>query len=75
MPRFSLVRDMTRPCPRPPLSIRGGLKTSTCTAPATLAYRKAWREELRRHDGNYKLANPHVSLDAAGVAVQELARR
>ena len=44
-------------------------------APAALAYRKAWREELRRHDGNYKLANPHVSLDAAGVAVQELARR
>ena len=42
---------------------------------AALAYRKAWREELRRHDGNYKLANPHVSLDAAGVAVQELARR
>jgi hypothetical protein len=38
-----------------------------------LAHRKAGREELRRHDGNHKLANPHVPLDAADVAVQELA--
>jgi len=40
---------------------------------AALAYRKAWRAELRRHDGNHKLANPHVPLDAAGLAVQRLA--
>jgi hypothetical protein len=40
---------------------------------AALAYRKAWREELRRHDGNHKLANPHVPLDAAASAVHELA--
>ena len=40
---------------------------------AALAYRKAWKEELRRHDGNHKLANPHVPLDAAAAAVQELA--
>ena len=40
---------------------------------AALAYRKAWREELRRNDGNHKLANPHVPLDAAAEAVRELA--
>ena len=37
---------------------------------ATLAWRTAWREELRRNDGNHRLANPHVPLQ---VAVQELA--
>jgi hypothetical protein len=40
---------------------------------AVLAWRKAWREELRRNDGNHKLANRHLPLDAAAVAVQELA--
>ena len=40
---------------------------------AALAWRNAWREELRRYDGNHKAANPHVPLDAAAVAVQELA--
>ena len=36
---------------------------------AALAYRKAWREELRRNDGNHKLANPHTPLNAAAEAV------
>ena len=40
---------------------------------AALAYRKAWREELRRHDGDRKLANPHIPLKTAAVAVHELA--
>ncbi len=40
---------------------------------AALAWRKAWREELRRNDGNHKLANPHAPLHAAAVAVQEFA--
>ncbi len=40
---------------------------------AALAWRNTWREELRRNDGNHKLANPHIPLDAAAVAVQELA--
>ena len=40
---------------------------------AALAYRKAWREELRRNDGNHKLANPHTPLNAAAEAVRELA--
>jgi hypothetical protein len=40
---------------------------------AVLAWRKAWREELHRNGGDYKLANKHVPLDAAAVAVQELA--
>ena len=40
---------------------------------AALALRSAWREELRRNDGNHKLANPHVPLDAAALAVQRLA--
>jgi hypothetical protein len=39
---------------------------------AALAYRKAWKEELGRHDGDRKLANAHVPLDAAAVAVQDL---
>ena len=40
---------------------------------AALAWRNTWREELRRNDGNHKLANPHVPLNAAAVVVQELA--
>jgi hypothetical protein len=32
----------------------------------------AWREELRRNDGNDGLANPHVPLHAAALAVLEL---
>lgn len=40
---------------------------------AAIADRKAWRAELRRHGGNHKLANPHIPLRAAAVAVQELA--
>lgn len=40
---------------------------------AALAWRTAWREELGRHDGNRKLANPHVPSDNAAVAVQDLA--
>ena len=39
---------------------------------AALAYRKAWRVELCRNDGDRKLANPHVPLDAAAFAVQKL---
>jgi hypothetical protein len=40
---------------------------------AVLASRKAKIEELRRHDGNHKLANPHVAKHAAACAVHELA--
>ena len=40
---------------------------------AAIAYRQAWRDELQRNDGNHKLANPHVPLDAAALAVQQLA--
>ncbi len=40
---------------------------------AALASRKAGREELRRHDGNHKLANPHVPKHAAARAVHALA--
>ncbi len=40
---------------------------------AALAYRKARREELCRNDGDRKLVNWHIPLDAAAVAVQELA--
>ena len=40
---------------------------------AAIAYRKSRREELRRHNGNHKLVNWHIPLDAAAVAVQELA--
>jgi hypothetical protein len=29
---------------------------------AALAWRNTWREELRRHDGNHKLANPHAPM-------------
>ena len=36
---------------------------------AALAWRNAWRGEKVKE----KLANPHVPLDAAAVAVQELA--
>jgi hypothetical protein len=39
---------------------------------AVLAWRSAWREELRRHDGNHKLANPHVSNHASALAVKAL---
>jgi hypothetical protein len=40
---------------------------------AVLAWRKAEIEELRRHDGNHKLANPHVPNHAAARAVHALA--
>ena len=40
---------------------------------AALAWKKTWREELRRHDGNHKLANPHAPPCAAAVAVKKLA--
>ncbi len=40
---------------------------------AALAWRTAWREEIGRHDGNHMLANPHVPLHAAAVAVKALA--
>lgn len=40
---------------------------------ACLAYRKTWREELRRYDGNHKMANPHAPLHAAALAVSQLA--
>ena len=40
---------------------------------AVLASRKARREELRRHDGNHKLANLHVPKHAAARAVHALA--
>ena len=41
---------------------------------AALAYRNARRAELQRCDGNHKLVNWHLPLDAAAVAVRELAR-
>jgi len=40
---------------------------------AVLAWRKARREELLRHDGNHKLTNPHVPNHGAALAVQALA--
>jgi hypothetical protein len=40
---------------------------------ACLAWKKIWREELRRHNGNHKLANPHAPEHAAALAVRELA--
>lgn len=40
---------------------------------AALAWRNAWRDELKRYGGNHKAANPHVPLDAAAIAVQRLA--
>lgn len=40
---------------------------------AAVAYRDEWRAELRRHDGDYKMANPHAPLHAAALAVQQLA--
>jgi hypothetical protein len=40
---------------------------------AALAYCKAWRDELRRNNGNHKLANPHVPQHAATLAVRKLA--
>ena len=40
---------------------------------AALAYREARRAELQRHDGNHKLINWHIPLDAAAEAVRELA--
>jgi len=40
---------------------------------AAIAWRKAWRAELSRHDGNHKLANPHAPLDAAALAIRQLA--
>jgi hypothetical protein len=40
---------------------------------AALAWRTTWRKELRRNDGNHKLANPHVPLHAAALAVKTLA--
>jgi len=43
------------------------------TGPRRSAWRKAWREELGRYDGNHKLANPHVPLAAVAAAVQKLA--
>ena len=39
---------------------------------ACLAYRKTWREELRRNDGNHKLVNTHAPKHAAALAVREL---
>ena len=39
---------------------------------AALAWRMAWREETGRHE-DPRLANPHVPLHAAVVAVQTLA--
>jgi hypothetical protein len=41
---------------------------------ACLVWKRAWRDELRRNDGNHKLANPHAPEHAAGLAVRELAR-
>ncbi len=38
---------------------------------AALAYRNAWREELRRHK-DHRLANAHVALHAAALAVQKV---
>ncbi len=40
---------------------------------AALAWRNAWRDELRRNDGNHRLANPHLPNHAAALAVQALA--
>ena len=40
---------------------------------ACLVWKRAWRDELRRNDGNHKLANPHAPEHAAGLAVRELA--
>jgi hypothetical protein len=40
---------------------------------AAVAWRNTWRDELRRHDGNHKLANPHAPLHAAAHAVRKLA--
>jgi len=45
----------------------------TSTGPRRLPGKKTWREELRRHDGNHKLATPHAPLHAAALAVSELA--
>jgi hypothetical protein len=40
---------------------------------AALAWRTAWREELRRNDGNHKLASAHIPLHAAAIAVHAMA--
>ena len=40
---------------------------------AALAYRKAFREELQRNNGNRMLVNWHAPLHAAALAVQQLA--
>ena len=40
---------------------------------AALAFREAWRAEIRRCGGDHKLANPHVPMQAAARAVQEAA--
>lgn len=59
---------MSTPAPvEPPTSENVHLYRS-----AVLAWRTAWRDELRRNDGNHKLANPHVPLHAAAVAVKAM---
>ena len=40
---------------------------------ACIAYRKTRREELRRNNGNQKMANPHAPNHAAALAVRKLA--
>jgi hypothetical protein len=59
--------------PTPPATEAPTAENVAMYRAAALAWRNAWRAELRRHDGNHKLANPHVPLDAAAIAVQELA--
>jgi hypothetical protein len=40
---------------------------------AFLASKRTWRDEIRRNDGNHKLANPHAPEHAAALALRELA--
>lgn len=40
---------------------------------AALAYRKSFRAEMQRNNGNRMLINRHAPLHAAALAVQELA--
>ena len=43
-----------------------------CTDPRCSLGARPGANELRRNDGNHKLANPHVPLHAAAVAVKAM---
>lgn len=40
---------------------------------AIFTYRKTWQEEVGRHDGDHTLADRRVALNAAVLAVQQVA--